>query len=67
VVKVLGRDSARTKTFEEAKPELMSAYQEHASKLRQDQWVSELKQRYPVELYREMLLQAFKRKPVATQ
>jgi peptidyl-prolyl cis-trans isomerase SurA len=67
VVKSLGRDSARTKTFEEAKPELMSTYQEQASKLRQDQWVSELKQRYPVVLNRELLLQAFKRKPVATQ
>jgi peptidyl-prolyl cis-trans isomerase SurA len=67
VVKVLGKDSARTKTFEEAKPELMSAYQEYASKLRQETWVAELKQRYPVVLNKELLMQAFKRKPVATK
>jgi hypothetical protein len=67
IIKVLGKDSSRVKTFEEAKPELMSTYQESAAKLRQDEWVTELKQRYPVVLNREMLMQAFKRKPVATQ
>lgn len=67
VIKTLGKDSARTKTFEEAKPELMSSYQEYASKLRQEEWVSELKRRYPVVLNREMLMQAFTRKPVAAQ
>lgn len=67
VVKSLGKDSARTKTFDEAKPELMSAYQEHASKLRQETWISELRQRYPVVLNKELLKKAFKRNPVATQ
>ncbi len=67
VIKVLGKDSARTKTFEEAKPELMSTYQEYASKLRQEEWITGLKQRYPVVLNREMLLEAFKRKPVAAK
>ncbi|HCA79493.1 MAG TPA: hypothetical protein DEP53_07125 [Bacteroidetes bacterium] len=67
VIQVLGKDSAHAKTFEEAKPELMSSYQEYASKLRQEEWVAELKQRYPVVINREMLTEAFKRKPVATQ
>lgn len=67
VIKVLGKDSAHTKTFDEAKPELMSSYQESASKLRQESWITELKQRYPVVLNKELLLQAFKRKPVATR
>jgi parvulin-like peptidyl-prolyl isomerase len=67
VIKALGKDSAHAKTFEEARPELMSAYQEYASKLRQEEWVAELKQRYPVVINREMLMEAFKRKPVATQ
>jgi peptidyl-prolyl cis-trans isomerase SurA len=67
IIKVIAKDSAKTKTFEEAMPEVMSAYQEYASKLRQEEWIADLKSRYPVVLNKPLLLEAFKRKPVATQ
>ena len=62
IIKVLGKDSSRVKTFEEAKPELISAYQEHASKIREQEWVTTLKTKYPVTLNKELLPTAFKRK-----
>lgn len=67
IIKVLGKDSAHAKTFEEAKPEVMSAYQEHASKVRQEEWISELKKQYPVVLNNEILMQAFRKKQGAAQ
>lgn len=67
IIKVLEKDSSHVKTFEEAKPELMSAYQEYASKLRQDEWIAELKKQHPVVLNKEILTEAFKRKQVASQ
>ena len=67
IIKVIAKDSAHVKTFEEAMPEVMSAYQEHASKVRQDEWIADLKSRYPVVFNKPLLLEAFKRKPVATQ
>jgi len=63
-IKVLGKDSARTKSFEEAGPELASAYQEQASKVREEEWVESLKHKYGVALHNDALMQAFKRKPV---
>jgi peptidyl-prolyl cis-trans isomerase SurA len=67
IIKVLAKDPPRIKTFEEAMPEVMSAYQEYASKLRQEEWIGELKSRYHVVLNKPLLLEAFKRKPVATE
>jgi parvulin-like peptidyl-prolyl isomerase len=67
IIKVLEKDSSHVKTFEESKPELMSAYQEYASKLRQDEWIAELKKQHPVVLNKEILTEAFKRKQVASQ
>jgi peptidyl-prolyl cis-trans isomerase SurA len=64
IVKVLGKDSAQVKTFEEALPEVASAYQEATSKQREQQWVEELKKKYPVIIHKEILTDAFKRKPV---
>lgn len=62
IIKVLQKDSARVKTFEEALPEITSAYREYASKLREQQWVEELKRKYGVTVRRELLSEAFKRK-----
>ncbi len=64
-IKVLGKDSARTKSFEECGPELASAYQEQASKIREEQWIKSLKEKYGVTLNATLLSQAFKRKPTA--
>ena len=67
IIKTIERDSARAKSFEEATPELLSAYQENASKVREQEWMNELHERYPVVLRKELLSEAFKRKPVAKQ
>jgi parvulin-like peptidyl-prolyl isomerase len=66
IIKVLAKDSARVKTFDEAKPELASAYQEYAYKVRERQWLSALEAKYPVVLNKELLMNAFVRKRVAT-
>lgn len=67
IIKVLEKDSSHVKSFEESTPELLSAYQEHAAKVREQDWLSELKTRFPVVLRKEILSEAFKRKPVAKQ
>lgn len=66
IIKVLGKDSSRVKTFEEAKSELISAYQEDASKAYEQEWVSMLRTKYPVVLNKELLPAAFTRKRGAT-
>jgi peptidyl-prolyl cis-trans isomerase SurA len=66
ILKVLQKDSARVKTFEEALPEVASAYREYASKLREQSWIEELKRKYGVTVRREFLSEAFKRKPGET-
>jgi peptidyl-prolyl cis-trans isomerase SurA len=65
ITKTIAKDTAHAKTFEEATPELLSAYQEYASKIREQEWINELKSRYPVVLRKDLLTEAFKRKPVA--
>lgn len=62
IVKSFGRDSARVKTFDEALPEVRSAYQEYASKRREQEWIDELKAKYGVVIRREPLENAFKNK-----
>ena len=63
IVKPIAKDSAHAKTFTEATPELLSAYQEHASKVREEEWLTELRNRYPVVLKKEVLSEAFKKTP----
>jgi peptidyl-prolyl cis-trans isomerase SurA len=67
IVKVLGKDTSHVKSFEESTPELLSAYQENAAKVREQEWLSELKTRFPIILRKELLPQAFKGKPVDKQ
>jgi peptidyl-prolyl cis-trans isomerase SurA len=67
IIKVLGKDSAQVKTFEEAHPEVASAYQETTSKQREQQWVEELRKKHPVIIHKEVLTEAFKRKRVEAQ
>jgi parvulin-like peptidyl-prolyl isomerase len=64
IIKVIGKDSACVKTFEEAMPEVASGYQEIVSKKREQEWVEALKNKYPVTVNKEALTQAFKRKRV---
>jgi peptidyl-prolyl cis-trans isomerase SurA len=62
IIKTIAIDSARIKNFEEAMPEVASAYQETASKQREQDWVKELEKKYPVVVNKEVLKEAFKRK-----
>jgi peptidyl-prolyl cis-trans isomerase SurA len=64
IIKVLAKDGSRVKTFEEAGPELASSYQEQASKLREQEWLDSLKQKYGVTMDNHQLEQAFKKKPI---
>jgi len=64
IIKMLGKDSSRVKTFEEAEPELASAFQELASKAREDEWLDSLKQKYGVTLNTAALSEAFEKKPI---
>jgi peptidyl-prolyl cis-trans isomerase SurA len=63
IVKTVAKEPARGKTFEEAKPEVMSAYQDIAAKQREQEWVEELRKKYPVTIDTDLLTQAFKKVP----
>ena len=47
-VKILSKDPAREKTFEEAKSELSGAYQEYQTQRVENEWYARLKKKYPV-------------------
>jgi len=48
VVRLNGREKARQKTYEEAGPELASAYQDYESKRLESDWIAQLRRTYPV-------------------
>lgn len=59
IVRLDGRDPARQKTYEEAAPEVASAFQESESQRLEREWLDGLKKRYPVEEHKELLKEAF--------
>jgi len=59
IVRLDAREQARRKTFEEAAPEVATAFQDHESKRLEDQWLQELTTRFPVTKHSEVLHQAF--------
>jgi peptidyl-prolyl cis-trans isomerase SurA len=59
IVKNLDVDGARLKTYEEALPEVSSAYQDVAAKKREQEWVDLLRARYSVHVNDEVLRSAF--------
>jgi hypothetical protein len=59
VVRLLGNHPARQKTFEEAGTEVSSAFQEHESKRLEEEWLADLRARYPVVEHKEVLVGAF--------
>jgi peptidyl-prolyl cis-trans isomerase SurA len=67
IIKVLGRDSAQVKTFEESMAEVTTGYQDQASKQREEEWLTSLKAKYPVILHKELLPEAFKGKKIEVQ
>lgn len=60
IVKLVGKDPARLKTFDEAKPEATSMLQEVESKRLEDEYLSKLKNLYRPTLNYEELKNAFK-------
>jgi len=60
IVKLIKRDSARIKTFEEAKAETSSQLQESESKRLEDEYLNKLKKVYKPKLFYENLNKAFK-------
>jgi hypothetical protein len=59
IVRIDGRESARLKTFEEAGPEVASAYQEFESKRLENEWLAQLRRDFPVVENTSVLKEAF--------
>lgn len=62
IIKTLAFDSARVKTFEEATPELIGAYQDYAAEKLKQAWVQQLRQKYQVKENVDVLREAFTKK-----
>jgi len=63
IIKVIAKDSARVKTFDEALQEVAGKYQERERRTLERQWIERLKEKYRVELHPERLSDAFARPP----
>ncbi len=59
IVRLNGRDAARQKTYEEAGPEVSSAYQDAESKRLEGEWLQGLRRDFPVVEHPELLKTAF--------
>ncbi|HMK38518.1 MAG TPA: OmpA family protein, partial [Bacteroidota bacterium] len=59
IVRLNAREKARRKTYEEAGPELASAYQDFESKRLEGDWMAQLRRTYPVVEYKPILKNAF--------
>ena len=59
IVRLNAREKARRKTYEEAGPELSSAYQDYESKRLESDWLTRLGQKYPIVEYKPILKNAF--------
>lgn len=57
--KVIQKDPAREKTFEEAQSEVSGAFQEYETKRLGDEWFESLKKKYPVTYHKESLTKTF--------
>lgn len=60
IVKLIRKEPARLKTYEEAKPEVISEYQEVQTKKLEEDYLNKLKKRYEPIYYYENLSKAFK-------
>ena len=59
IVRLNARDGTHRKTYEEAGPELSSTYQDYESKRLEGEWLTKLRQKYPVVEYKPILKNAF--------
>jgi hypothetical protein len=63
ILRLDGREQARRKTYDEAAPEVATAYQDHESKRLEAKWLAKLRTSFPVSIHRERLADAFAEKP----
>ena len=59
VVRLDGREPARLKTFEEAGPEISTAFQDYEAKRLEQEWIERLKKEFPVVERKDVLQSAF--------
>ena len=62
IIKKLGKKLIEEKTFEDALPEVTSQYRDYAAKLREQQWIDSLRNKYVVQIHEDVLQEAFKGK-----
>lgn len=60
ILRLNSKEGSRTKTFEEAKPEVSGAFQESESKRLEREYLDSLKKRYNPEIFYDKLKDAFK-------
>jgi len=60
IIRVDGRESPRPKTFDEARPEVYSQYQEETSKRLESQWIQSLRAKTDIKIDDETLSKAFR-------
>jgi peptidyl-prolyl cis-trans isomerase SurA len=59
IIKVTDKDTAREKTFEEARSEVSSKFQEYESKRLEREWIQTLRNKYGVTIHEDVLKKAF--------
>lgn len=59
IIKVTEKDKAREKTFEEARSEVSSKFQEYESKRLEREWIQSLRDKYGVTVHEDVLRKAF--------
>jgi peptidyl-prolyl cis-trans isomerase SurA len=65
ITKVIKKDPAREKTFEEAQSEVSGAFQEYETKRLSDEWYEALKKKYPVVINADAVGKTFAGTPAA--
>jgi len=63
IVKLIAKNAAREKTFEEAGAEISNAYQDFRSKQLMNAWLNSIKQQHPVVQHKDVLPRAFTSSP----
>jgi hypothetical protein len=59
VVRLDGREAARRKTYDEAAPEVATAFQDYESKRLEARWLDRLRTKFPVTVHRDQLARVF--------
>jgi len=63
IIKVIGKEKSRFKTFEEALPEVAGHYHDEAANRLEEEWLNTLQKEFKVSLWKEKLSDAFAKPP----